>query len=145
MPMPPALVRRLVVPLLLAAASPVAAEGDWARAGERPAGAVFVDQMSVQRERDRVRFVARVDLARAERLSRGGREFRSVIVDASAKCGSQQFATARTAYYALPGGRGDKIGEFAAPVETWHFASLPPEGSPERMMFDFVCAKAARS
>jgi hypothetical protein len=145
MPLPSSSWSRLAALALLAVTLPARAEGDWAAAGQRPAGAVYVDQMSVQRERDRVKFVARVDLARAERLNRTGREFRSVVVSASARCGTQQFATRGAAYYALPGARGDKIGEYAAPPETQHFAPVPAEGAPERLMFDFVCAKARPS
>jgi hypothetical protein len=145
MVMPTAPIRALTALALLAVALPVVAEGDWAAAGQRPDGAVYVDQMSVQRERDVVKFVARVDLARAERLSRNGREFRSVVLNVSAKCGAQQVATRGAAYYALPGARGDKIGEYAAPPETQHFAPVPGAGAPERLMFDYVCAKARRS
>lgn len=145
MSMPAAALRALVAALVLTPATLAAFDGDWTPAGKQSAGAVFVDAMSIQRERDQVAFAARIDLAQAGRLARGGRPFRSVVVEARAKCGAQQFATGRTAYFALPGARGDKVGEFAAPPETRHFAPVPPSGSPERMMFDFVCAGSKRS
>jgi hypothetical protein len=91
-----------------------------------------------------VRFVARVDLAEAGRLGGTGRLFRSVVVEARARCGAQQITTTRTTYYELPGARGEKIAELAAPAVARHSVPVPPGESPERIMFDFVCKPPSR-
>ena len=125
--------------LALAAASVAAAATKWTPVRESAAAKLFVDDSSVRRKGQEVRFTYLVDFAKAQGGATIQLSYRSVATDAILKCRARTLSLQESEIYAGPSGTGTVLATTRPTPREARFMPIE-KGSSDEDLWRYLCA-----